>query len=452
MNQFKILKLILFVIISLILINCYKHDEIYTKKYNDKIVKNVTSYKIDYSSQPSSLTSKYQGGLGSSIDLKGIKDNKVYFYMMTDRGPNIEGPLSTSNKEILLLADKSFTPYIGVVELTPGKSAKLIDGIKLTENNKNLSGIANDVLNNHLVTIDKEMNILTNSDISVDTEGLAVDKDGNFWISEEYKPSILKVDNKGNVIARYEPGNGLPSILAERTNNRGFESITVAPDGKVYAILEGILNVNNETSQFAKFIRMIELDPPSGNIKMFLYPYEQNLYKKAISVKLGDIKAIDNTHFLIIEQGPNKNSEMLNQIFLIDIENATDVLNKKLDNGKELEYATIEELESHDIRLIQKSLFLNPRNYGWDMEKMEGITIIDQNHIAITNDNDFGMKAVVNQAPSKEILDYKIDLESKKLLYNGKPIDSAKISIENTNEHSYIWIFELAKNIPYYQH
>ena len=61
----------------------------------------------------------------------------------------------------------------------------------------------------------------------LDTEGISLDKDGNFWISDEYGPFIAKVDKKGNILEKYGPGMGLPKILADRVPNRGSEGVTV---------------------------------------------------------------------------------------------------------------------------------------------------------------------------------------------------------------------------------
>ena len=42
----------------------------------------------------------------------------------------------------------------------------------------------------------------------MDPEGIAVDKQGNFWISDEYGPFIAKFSKKGQLIQKLQPGNG----------------------------------------------------------------------------------------------------------------------------------------------------------------------------------------------------------------------------------------------------
>ena len=39
----------------------------------------------------------------------------------------------------------------------------------------------------------------------LDTEGLVRTRNGDFWISEEYSPSIVHVDRTGKVLKRYIP-------------------------------------------------------------------------------------------------------------------------------------------------------------------------------------------------------------------------------------------------------
>lgn len=427
---------------------------------NDGVVKKLTSYPIEFKKETFAITGKYTGGLGSGLYFKEQKNNKLYFYMLTDRGPNFFGPNSTKGERTIIFADKNFSPYVGIVEVIPGKSAKLIDGLKLKENDKLLHG--NSPPNhtngsNQYISLDENFNEIKFNNIGIDPEGITLDKQGNLWISEEYIPSIMKFDQKGNLLKKYSPGNGLPKIISEFHYNLGIEAIATAPNGKIYAMMEGVLNINSETAKFAEFVRFVEFDPISEKTRMFLYPHEQNIYKKVKDAKNGDIVSIDNNHFLVIEQGLTKNDTMQNKIFLIDISNATDITDIKLPNDKELEYASITELKSLGINLVKKKEFLDPRNYGWNLEKMEGITILDEKTIAISNDNDFGIKnsSIILLNNEYSLNDFILNTEDKKIYYKkeGKPALGAKIKInpiDSLNPHSYIWIFELENNIPYY--
>jgi hypothetical protein len=94
--------------------------------------------------------------------------------------------------------------------------------------------------------------------ISLDAEGLVVDKHGSFWISDEYGPFVYKFNSKGKMVAAIQPPDALlpvrkgdinlnsntPPIYNSsqvpspkdpdhgRQNNQGFEGLTISPDGK----------------------------------------------------------------------------------------------------------------------------------------------------------------------------------------------------------------------------
>ena len=63
-------------------------------------------------------------------------------------------------------------------------------------------------------TFDLGGNRLAPDPRGVDTEGLAALRDGGFWVSEEYGPSLLRVSASGSVTTRWTP-KGLPLIGAE---------------------------------------------------------------------------------------------------------------------------------------------------------------------------------------------------------------------------------------------
>lgn len=155
-------------------------------------------------------------------------------------------------------------------------------------------------------------------------------------------------------------------------------------------MLEGVLNNDQNTKKHAKLIRMLEIDLETSETKTYAYQFDYDQYDDSSKVKIGDISAIDNENFIIIEQGPGKNGNYRNIIYKINIENATDVSKITLDSQKELEHLRLQELK--DIMFISKKLILTPKDYGWKEKKLEGLTIIDSKTIAITNDNDFGVK------------------------------------------------------------
>ena len=81
----------------------------------------------------------------------------------------------------------------------------------------------------------------------VDPEGIAALADGGFWISEEYGPSLLRVDAEGLVRQRWTPvgldlpgGQAvLPAAARDRRLNRGFEGLAVSADERrLYVVFQ----------------------------------------------------------------------------------------------------------------------------------------------------------------------------------------------------------------------
>ena len=93
------------------------------------------------------------------------------------------------------------------------------------------------------------MSRLNNDIDGLDTEGIAVDKNGNFWLCDEYGPFIVKADKHGKIIEKYGPKEGLPEILKYRVPNRGFEGFTIDEKGYVYAAVQSPLDINGETKK-----------------------------------------------------------------------------------------------------------------------------------------------------------------------------------------------------------
>lgn len=139
----------------------------------------------------------------------------------------------------------------------------------------------------------------------LDPEGIAIDKDGNFWISDEYGPFIIKVDKNGKILEKLEPGNGLPEIVKHRIPNRGIEGLTIDKNGNIYAAVQSTLNVDGKTKDTAIFTRVLKIDPDTKEVKTFAYPIDKN-YKSNSAAKIGDIYAVDENKLLIIEQGKQK--------------------------------------------------------------------------------------------------------------------------------------------------
>lgn len=408
---------------------------------------NADAYQLPYKGNEAAFNHKINPGYGSALALKSInQDGTIEFYAITDRGPN--GDIPTYVKDGKKMSGKffptpNFTPSIGVIKVDPAKHrADIISSIPLKVDGKAITGkpVPSGLTGStNEVALDFNMNNLGTDKNGLDTEGIALDKDGNFWISDEYGPFVAKVDKKGNIIEKYGPGMGLPKILADRVPNRGSEGVTVDENGHVFALIQSPLDIDGKTGKTAKYTRIVELDPVTKQTTMYAYPVDTG-YKNTGAAKLGDITSIGNGQFLMIEQG-KQNGEMQNLIYKVDLNGATPVA----DNG-DLEYGR---LDSSFVP-AKKELVLDLRAQGWNIEKAEGLVLMpDRRTIVVVNDNDFGMDIdVADKAVAKpEVGDYTYDSDKKAMIYDAdKTAHDVKISLKKnapTEQESQIWFFTL---------
>jgi len=244
----------------------------------------------------------------------------------------------------------------------------------------------------------------------IDSEGIDVDANGNFWICEEGGPTIWKVSPDGIVVKRYTPyaltqteDVAINACFAFRRNNRGFEGITIAPNGKIYAIIQSPMYYKNVggvpasgTLGNSRIHRILEIDPNTNTQKMYAYVNDGAIGSgsdiRPRDLKIGDIKAINNTTFLVVEQG-FRGTQNIKRLYKIDITGATEVMSGIVYNNKTLEELdTPANLTANSITPVTKTLQFDIHANGWPttIEKSEGIAIIDANTIVLCSDNDYG--------------------------------------------------------------
>jgi hypothetical protein len=242
----------------------------------------------------------------------------------------------------------------------------------------------------------------------IDAEGIAVDRDGNFWVCEEGGPTIWKMNANGVVIKRYTPFAGIAgaeaidapidTVFKYRKNNRGFEGITIAPNGKIYAMIQSPLLFPTKTvGENSRIHRMLELNPATGATRVFAYLNDGIIGASGANQirlrdwKLSDLAAINDTTFLVIEAALRGTTD-IKKIYKINISTASTV-SAGLYGGLTLE-ALVDSagLAANGIIPVKKTLMMDLFAAGWDhaLEKAEGLAIINDSTIAICNDNDYG--------------------------------------------------------------
>lgn len=374
--------------------------------------------------------------------------NGTEFWIVTDRGVNIDaanantsatpstlyptGCVPTYDK---IYAFPSYAPKIMRIKIV-GNEVQILQSITLKRpNGTDVSGLINptgfgstaaEVASTNVVTdcANFDANTTAKDIWGIDSEGLDIDSDGNFWICEEGGPTIWKVNPNGVVLKRYTPyalqypeDVAIDPAFAFRRNNRGFEGLTITPNGKIYAIIQSPMYYKNVSGSAAsgtlgnsRIHRILEIDPATNTSQMFVYVNEGQIGTSSDirprDLKIGDLKAINNTNFLVIEQGA-RGAQNIKKLYQIDITGATPVVSglAYASNSKTLEELdSPANLTSNGIIPVTKTLVFDLHANGWPtaLDKAEGITIIDANTIAICNDNDYGQFSALENGIATE--------------------------------------------------
>jgi hypothetical protein len=378
---------------------------------------------------------------GSALAFKGVNaSGDLEFYGLTDRGPNGDGPnvpsLSGSGTTgSKIFPSPGFTPSIGLI--TVGKNGAVLNSVmpvkvSATVNSTGLPIPEGSLGNSAEVPVMDAMKYDTAgkavfSANGLDSEAIAFDKKRNvLWISDEYGPFIVKVDAATGVIqGKYAAGSGLPKIFAKRRANRGMEGLALdSGTDKLHGFLQSPLSdgsasyaltgKSEQVERYARFTRWIEFDPVTGaTTRMFAYPIAAADYQdgRTGNAKLGDVVALGNGKFIVIEQGADPQGKVFNKLMLVEIGSATDIAATAFNaDTSDLEKssmagATVNGADWSKVVPLKKTQLLDLNAVGWLAEKAEGLTVVDANTLAIANDNDFGMKTKVFTPSGEAVAD-----------------------------------------------
>lgn len=349
--------------------------------------------------------------------------NGKEFWTISDRGVNVDAananPAACRPTYDKIYGFPNYAPKIHRIRVN-GDSIQILQSITMKRpNGTTASGVLNptgfgstaleQASTDTVVDCANFASKITPKDVwGIDAEGVAVDRFGNFWICEEGGASIWKLNPAGIVQKRYTPYANLAgaqpqdvlidTVYKYRKNNRGFEGLAIAPNGKIYSMIQSpVLYPNQSTGENTRVHRLLEIDPSNDSWRMFAYLNDGIIGASGGNQirlrdwKIGDIAAISDTTFLVIEAALRGTTD-IKRLYKINIKDATPVTSG-LYGGKTLE-ALIDAagLSANGIAPVQKTLVMDMLANGWpsSLEKAEGIAIIDANTIAIVNDNDYG--------------------------------------------------------------
>ncbi len=157
-------------------------------------------------------------------------------------------------------------------------------------------------------------------------------------------------------------------------------------------------NPDSSIRKTSRLNRLIAFDPRTGTSKQYAYMLD------GTHAVVSEIAAVTGHTFIVFERdqlfpGDPEKPSKLKRIYKIDISQATDVSdpddgpNGKRINDKTLEQLSDAELKEAGIVPVTKELVVDllalPGGYPHD--KAEGLAVISDTMIAVSNDDDFGI-------------------------------------------------------------
>ncbi|ASQ46011.1 esterase-like activity of phytase family protein [Legionella clemsonensis] len=319
----------------------------------DEVIK-ITLKNPDILDKTKAQQSIAIGGFSGLRFLRQTSKGKLLFLTHTDRGPNTEAYIRDRIVQRPFMLP-NFTPRLIFLEADiVTKTMRIKKQIQLKDaKGKLLTGLPRERSNEHPVNLKGKA--LAFDKLGMDLEGIAIAKDGSYWMAEEYGPSIVHFSSQGKLLNLFQPGEGLPAYIKQRKLNRGFEGIALE-NRKVFAILQsGIKN--------SKTLPIVEFDiDKQVTTAQYSYPLDEQ------DGRIGDMVSVGSKRFLVIEQ--NKKNK---KIFLIHLGNLL------------------------KDELVHKQELINLTSLGLNAKKIEGITLVGQKHIAVITDNDFGLAGELDQ-------------------------------------------------------
>lgn len=354
----------------------------------------------------------------SGLFYEGMDDaGRHIFVTHTDRGPNPE-PVDVDNDGVNerpfalpdfqpVIVRLAFDPVAGAVEILEQIGLTRPDGAPLT-GLPNLAGEPGMAYADE-EPIDLQGNPLELDPLGADLEGIVRAEDGAYWMVDEYRPAIYHFDADGVLMARYVPAGSnneetgvavgeeaLPAIYAQRRANRGFEAVALR-DGILYAFIQSpIDNPDSKKDSNSKASTLVRILAFDTNAAQTVGEYFYRLDGDGVD-KIADAVVAPDGSLLVMERNDATGAGARKLIYRIDIDAATNFLGYDLPHGVELQSDA--GLAALGITPVAKTLVVDLGVIGYDqVDKPEGLALIDADTLAVINDDDFGVSGAFDPA------------------------------------------------------
>lgn len=209
-----------------------------------------------------------------------------------------------------------------------------------------------------------------NNRISLDAEGIIVNADGSFWVSDEYGPYIWRFAADGKLLSAIRPpealvgkrngadsfssnnspaGQPVPSPanpVTGRQNNQGLEGLSVSPDGRtLFALLQSATRQDGGTggtsaTRFNTRLLAYDISGPSPVLRGH-YVVQLPTFTSGTTTLVAaqsEMLALNNTQFLVLARdsgngrGLNPTS-LYRNVLVYDVASATNLVGTEFETA-----------------------------------------------------------------------------------------------------------------------
>ena len=230
--------------------------------------------------------------------------------------------------------------------------------------------------------------LLTGGDL--DVESVRRDRNGNLWFGEEFGPFLVKTDAAGqvqklirtpNVLGLgtnpfvQSPSNTIPTGANNLPGSGGFEGMALNASGtKLHTLLERPLDTDPERKRL--LVQEFDLATETFNGNWFGYKLDP------LGSAIGDMTAIDDSRFLVIERNGGTDTNGLTpfkKIYLVDSsQKDADGFAKKTELVDLMNIA-----DPDDLNGDGRTTFTFP------YVTIENVLVLDSQTLLVVNDNNF---------------------------------------------------------------
>ncbi|MFB8081553.1 esterase-like activity of phytase family protein [Streptomyces sp. NPDC056013] len=340
------------------------------------------------------------GGIGSDLY---PAERRGEYWTVTDRGPN--GQIAVGKDKRRTFPVPGFDPAIVKVRATGGRIQVLKSLPITTASGAPVTGLPNqpgrdEAPYNHDATTPLAYNAN-----GLDTEGLVRDRDGSFWLVDEYGPSLVHVSAKGRVLARHVPRGlaltgadypvieSLPSIFLKRKINRGFEGLALLPDGDlVMALQSPLLNPDKAAGEDSRTTRLLRFSTRTHRVTAeYAYRFDpvgvvEPGQTKTSELKISSIVALGGDRLLVQER-----TDKASRVYEVRLRRGADILGSPWDTTASPTLEQLDDEASAAAPVLAKRLVVDLNTVEGVPGKIEGIAVEGSSTLVLLNDNDFGM-------------------------------------------------------------